>query len=815
MGTAPNAGGLKGQWGVSDPQGAANDGDAGSDKQGQAFQAAFQKEHGITNGHLQYTAANAEASAHAGFAARRDALYAAFQGAAAKIDRKDPSKAQGHIDKVLADARALSGEVAAFRQAAERAKKDWDALQGKYDAAVHRIEELEAWEDKQASALRGQADKIRTQVNVRRYAEAITALDGMVGQLAPVYEEYVRQRNAKAKYEPGRDALEPRATKACTSNRARLQAERDTVGTARDAMGTSALDKNYVQALEQLGDLAKKVEAFEAALEHLERKKKAFETARAALQLKLTQVEQSSFKKLEPKQQAIAAGKASIDSSAETEDYDHTMTLVSDLSAQCNEYQAAVAELEQQRKAYRAAWAKLQSRFEKTAQSQFKKLEPMQQDLAAIKTDIDSAVEAEDFARALTRVNDLSPKVDTFLADQEKARRQRQAYDDAWAPVGPKFSEAVQSEGVKLAPQRDQLTALRQQGESALAAEDFEQALTLTTDLGKKVNAYLQALKVLEQQKQRYEQARSPVQTELDKVLKANSRSLQPMRDEMALAKAEMEAAAAAQEYEKALQWTETLKSRIAAYKQELAKEQKEYEQQRVHVEAGIQKVSSSRFTQLEAKKAAIMSTYQAMIQLAAGQDYREAIAAGRTLEVSVSDFFAEAKSLRESIKANIRAGIPRIEAELTELEEDRSEKMREIKSLLASVKAAMGSDDDAALGKAAHDLDELSRLVGEVKNDPCSKARRSPEYKVALEDLDIAIKESASKALVMRNAKELKAAKYGKSLGTGDPVEMAKVQRDIDEAVANHDVAIAKELKAENARRAILKKYGCNDLSK
>src|SRR5215210_6116243 len=89
--------GLKGQFGVGDPntpgQNPTSPDDKGSDKQAQDFQAAFQQEQGVINGHLQYTAVNAEAARHDPLAARRDAMFTAFQGALAKIDRNDPSKA--------------------------------------------------------------------------------------------------------------------------------------------------------------------------------------------------------------------------------------------------------------------------------------------------------------------------------------------------------------------------------------------------------------------------------------------------------------------------------------------------------------------------------------------------------------------------------------------------------------------------------------------------------------------------------------------------------------------------------------------------
>src|SRR5262249_13320345 len=140
---------------------------AGSDKQSQQFQASFNREIAAINGHLQFTSANAEASKHDPLAKRRDDLYPAFQGALGKIDRTDPSKAQGDIDKVLGDAKALKTDAAALHKAAEKALNDWKARQPKFDAAVHQVEELEAWGDEKAPPLRAVVDEIRAKTNDR------------------------------------------------------------------------------------------------------------------------------------------------------------------------------------------------------------------------------------------------------------------------------------------------------------------------------------------------------------------------------------------------------------------------------------------------------------------------------------------------------------------------------------------------------------------------------------------------------------------------------------------------------------------------
>src|SRR4029434_5128909 len=119
------------------------------------------------------------------------------------------------------------------------------------------------------------------------------------------------------------------------------------------------------------------------------------------------------------------------------------------------------------------------------------------------KGEIDAAVQGEDFEKALQMVNDLSGKVDTYLADVAKAEEQRKAYEEVWGTVGPKFTEVMQSTSVKLAPQRDEMTALKEQIDKDVEAEDFESALTVTNGLGTKADAYQEAATALAEQEDR------------------------------------------------------------------------------------------------------------------------------------------------------------------------------------------------------------------------------------------------------------------------------------------------------------------------
>ena len=131
---------LKSQWGVDAPK------PPPSDKQAKAFKAAFSAKVSPIAGHLAYTKAHAEPSAHDPVQKRRDELDTAYQSAAAQIDPSDEAKGKAAIDQTLAQAGTLAGEVAAFRKKIEGEYNAWMKAKPAYDKAVKQVEELEAWD---------------------------------------------------------------------------------------------------------------------------------------------------------------------------------------------------------------------------------------------------------------------------------------------------------------------------------------------------------------------------------------------------------------------------------------------------------------------------------------------------------------------------------------------------------------------------------------------------------------------------------------------------------------------------------------------
>lgn len=405
--------GLKNQWGVSDPA------QAGSDKQSKEFQATFQKELGAINEHLQYTATHAEETRHAPLAAKRDALTPSFQTALGQIDPKNAGKAQGAINKVLASTKALGAEVAKFRKEAEKAYDDWQKQKPKCDEAVKQVEELEAWEDKEAKGFRASTDAIQKQDNSRQYAAACKALESLLPKLKPVYEEYLKQKAAKEKYDPALEALQPRLAATETSRFKKLEPMQKDIATNKQEMEKAAGEKNFEEALRSVTSLATRVEGYEQALADLEKAQEAYENDLAALQPKLSCTDGVKHVKLDPMQKEIASLKQEMEKAAQDENFELADQQAKDLLTKVDEFANAVKELEEQKKAYDDALAPLLPRLDAINQSETGDLGQLQQELLTVKGQMEEAAQKEEYVEAVNLAKNLSLILDAFESAKE------------------------------------------------------------------------------------------------------------------------------------------------------------------------------------------------------------------------------------------------------------------------------------------------------------------------------------------------------------------------------------------------------------
>jgi hypothetical protein len=476
--------GLKQQWGVKDPAKPA------SDKQAKEFDAAFHKTIGCINGHLQYTSANAEAARHQPLEARRDALYPAYQSALAQIDPSDASKAKGSIDKVLGDAKALEGEVSKFRAEAEKAKNDWTPRQAKFDTAVHQVEELETWGDAKAPPLRGLVDGIRAQVNDRRYAPACVTLDQLLPKLKPIYDDYLKQKAAKPKYEQmlAEQSARLDPLKAAERPSQPMTAKAGEADTAVQQAKGKADTKDFVGGLDQMKAVKTAVDALDKLAKDPQRAK--FLADSKAVEQLVTAPVDVTFKTLEADWNAILQLREQSSTTGDAGDYAGANKMIADFKTKYTAYKKKYDELKKQKQAYDDALKAIQPRLTKSSVCQYPKLQQMQMDMAAVQGQMEAAAQSENFVEASQHLKDLSIKLDAYDKAIAEIEQQKKEYEAAASALATKVNDALKKQFLSLSAQIAELKKLQADMAAAAQGSDYDKALQLTKDLGAKIDAY-------------------------------------------------------------------------------------------------------------------------------------------------------------------------------------------------------------------------------------------------------------------------------------------------------------------------------------
>src|SRR5207249_3285032 len=120
------------------------------------------------------------------------------------------------------------------------------------------------------------------------------------------------------------------------------------------------------------------------------------------------------YAKLKPMQDDMAGVQKNMEAAAQKKDFVQALKLVTDLGTKVDAYTKAFTELEQQQKEYEEAWSALQPKLEAAAKADYPKLADQKAELATGRTNIETAVQAEDYAQALKLAKELAPKVDAF-----------------------------------------------------------------------------------------------------------------------------------------------------------------------------------------------------------------------------------------------------------------------------------------------------------------------------------------------------------------------------------------------------------------
>lgn len=538
-----------------------------ADKQSQAFHSAFQAVLTPIDEAVKYLSAHAEAAKCEAVSGKRATLVAGYQAAAAKVDAADENKAKGAITQALGAVKAVGSQADAAKKAAEKAYEDWKSRTPRVEETVAQIGEVTEWGHPKAPPLNAPMEAMHGQAEARKYTEASAGFDKLGPQVKPVYDDYVKQKAAQAEYEPARTALDPRLAKAAACTFKTLQKMAAELPAVQAGMDKDVAAKDFVHALEKAKDCATKLDTFEKALADLEAKKKAYEDELATVKPKLDATAAVDHPKLKPMQQELTTLQAPMEQKATAEDFDGALKAAQDLGTKADQFDQAVKELEAKKKQYEDALAALQPRLDGASKCEFKKLEPLQQELTKAAEAMAAQATAEDYDPAIKAAADLATRLDEFEKSVKELEEKKKAYDDARTALDPKLAAMAQgTPHKKLETDKKAIDDAVPIMEKAAGEQDYDIAQQSAADLGTKVDKYTEDAKAIDDKKKQYEDAFAKVQPRLDEMKSTRIDDLAPMQQEILKKADDIKKAADEEDYDTALKSTEALSTEFDAY---------------------------------------------------------------------------------------------------------------------------------------------------------------------------------------------------------------------------------------------------------
>jgi chromosome segregation ATPase len=571
--------GLKKELGLGDPKGPQTN--QGSTEQADKFKAAYQVQASKINESLQYTAAHAEKVKHDPFAAKRDKLCQAYQVALQRIDPKNPKVADGAIKQVLDSAQQLQTAVTSFEAEAKRDYENWMAQQSTFERLTTEIREVIEWEHPKGGPLQQVLDKVNSKSNERAYKGALDLLTELASKEAPIYEDYQKQKGAQEEYEPALAALQPKLDSTKTCEFKSLTPLQQSIEGTTQSMLKAATDKNYVEALAQLRILEGQVSDYETQLTDLKAKKAEFESARKAIEPKLTEASNTKYKSLAELDQPIADLTTQADTAATDEKYDEALAKIGELTTKVDEKIAAVQELEQRKAEYEAARKEVDPKLAQAGTCEFTKgFDELDQKITDLTTKTDGAATDEKYGEALENARELDTAIEEKLTKIEEVRAKKEEYESGLAAIKPRLDEASKSDArhAYLEPIQNEMITIQTEMEGYATAEEYEEAVNSLSNLTAKLDEYDAAIAA---KKAEFDAAMKAAKAVYDRCFfLANSyKSLETDQKGLEPKLTAIQAAEKDEDYEKGKQLADELKTAAEAYMTKAAEAQKEFDQ--------------------------------------------------------------------------------------------------------------------------------------------------------------------------------------------------------------------------------------------
>ena len=545
---------------------------APQDKQSQEFSAQFQASLTAVDASLTYLAAHTDDARRNPVSAKRDMLIPVYQAALAKVDPADEAKGKPALDQALAGVKAIAAMAAAAQKVAEKSFADWTAREPKLEEAAARIEEMEDWGHPKVAPLRAELDAIQTPAQARTFDAASAAVDKLLPAMKPVVEDYTRQKAAQEAYEPARRAIDPRMAATQASTFRTLEEAAAAFPTAASEMDASASGKDFVHAVQLEKALEAKLADFEARLKQLQEDKKTYEDALAAIADKVNDQSERPppFHQMEALHDDLEAARKQMQDAVEAEDFKAALQHCQELGGKANLVKQLHDEMEAKKAAFEKGDAEVETRVAETSKTSYATLAGAQKEIANQKTQVDQAVEAQDYDTALKRVGALPPMLDAFEQALQVFEAKKQEYEAKIKPIDDFFGTVAQAKHPKLQADDQDLADRHKQMSDAADKEDYVAASGFADSLQKGCEDYKTKLAEIERLKAEFESKwPGDLQKPLDEMKESRTDELAPMQQGVLKLVEELNQVKDTEEYETGITKVDTLRKALQAYNEE------------------------------------------------------------------------------------------------------------------------------------------------------------------------------------------------------------------------------------------------------
>jgi hypothetical protein len=355
-------------------------------------------------------------------------------------------------------------------------------------------------------------------------------------------------------------------------------------------------------------------------------------------------------------------------------------------------------------------WKKREPDFDKAVQ-QVEELEawgdPKAGELRDSSKAIVTATNERRYDNAVQMLAEFELKLKPVHEEYLRQKAAKEKYEPALKALQPRLDQTSTCPFKTLEPKSTEIATDKKQMETDAQNKDYVHALELVTGLSGKVDAYEQAIKQLEEKKKKYEDALGILKPKLPTQSDADFPQLGPLEIDLFNLERQANEAAAAEDYDKAIEHLKSLETKLAEYekqKEELQKKKDEYDQLAKEITERLPTQSDADYPQLNPLQIELTTLNDQMKASANAKDWDKAIENAKNVKTKLDEFEKQKQEL-EKKKAEYEAARKALEPKLPQgcpVNTDLADKHDKIMAKKGQMdKAAESKDYDTALKEA------------------------------------------------------------------------------------------------------------------